>query len=62
LKKDFPNELTLLKNVRKESNKGSPRNRGKCLSLIRNKGEMNLKRLKMCNSKNAFKKCPSSLK
>jgi len=43
LKKDFPNELTLLKNVRKESNKGSLRIRGKYLSLIRNKGEMNLK-------------------
>jgi len=58
LKKDFPNELTLLKNVRTESNKGSPRNRGKCLSLIRNKGEMDLKRVKMCNSKNALKNAP----
>jgi len=31
------------------------RSRGKSLSLIGNKGRMNLKRLKMSNARNAFK-------
>jgi len=55
LKKDFPQRtLPSSEIMRKESNKGSPGSRGKkSLSLIMNKGKMNLERKKMCNTKNA---------
>jgi len=48
--------------MRKESIKGSPGSRGKkSLSLVMNKGKMNLEWKKMCNPK-MLKNCPSSLK